>query len=78
MTTRAVQLLIVFGSASFVYVLFLLGVIPTTEIVQHEILPVLPFWLLVTFGPYSLGSLGWGLLTFNDKPEAYDKLLNVR
>ncbi|KAJ3714186.1 dolichol-phosphate mannosyltransferase subunit 3 [Lentinula raphanica] len=41
----------------------------------QEILPVLPWWLLVSFGSYSLWSLGWGLFTFRDCPEAYEELL---
>ncbi|KIK62979.1 hypothetical protein GYMLUDRAFT_95640 [Collybiopsis luxurians FD-317 M1] len=40
-----------------------------------EIWPVLPWWLLVSFGSYSLWSLGWGLFTFRDCPEAYEELL---
>lgn len=35
----------------------------------------IPFWLLVTFGAYSLSSLGLGLLRFRDCPEAYESLL---
>ncbi|KAH6911081.1 dolichol-phosphate mannosyltransferase subunit 3-domain-containing protein [Coprinopsis sp. MPI-PUGE-AT-0042] len=35
-----------------------------------------PWWLLVTFGSYSLWSLGWGLFTFRDCPEAYTELLS--
>ena len=36
----------------------------------------LPWWLLVSFGAYSLSSLGLGLLRFNDCPEAYESLLS--
>ncbi|KAE9384985.1 dolichol-phosphate mannosyltransferase subunit 3 [Gymnopus androsaceus JB14] len=43
--------------------------------VAQQILPVLPWWLLVSFGSYSLWSLGWGLFTFRDCPEAYQELL---
>lgn len=35
----------------------------------------LPWWLLVSFGSYSLMSLGLGLLRFHDTPEAYESLL---
>lgn len=62
---------------TFVYAIFLFGIIPVPEIIQDKILPVLPFWFLVSFGSYSLGLLGWGLIKFKDKPEAYDKLLQV-
>ncbi|KAG1738005.1 dolichol-phosphate mannosyltransferase subunit 3, partial [Suillus lakei] len=43
--------------------------------VAQEILPVIPWWLLVSFGSYSLWSLGWGVFTFRDCPEAYHELL---
>jgi dolichyl-phosphate mannosyltransferase polypeptide 3 len=36
-----------------------------------------PWWLLVSFGSYSLWCLGWGLFTFRDCPEAYAELLEV-
>lgn len=36
----------------------------------------IPFWLLVSFGSYSLTSLGLGLLRFNDCPDAYQSLLS--
>ena len=35
----------------------------------------LPWWFLVSFGAYSLSSLGLGLLRFNDCPEEYESLL---
>ncbi|RDB26478.1 hypothetical protein Hypma_006015, partial [Hypsizygus marmoreus] len=41
----------------------------------QKILPVLPWWILVSFGSYSLWSLGWGLFTYRDCPEAYAELL---
>ncbi|KAJ7222597.1 dolichol-phosphate mannosyltransferase subunit 3 [Mycena pura] len=41
----------------------------------REIWPLIPWWLLVSFGSYSLWSLGWGLFTFRDCPEAYEELL---
>ncbi|PPQ69667.1 hypothetical protein CVT26_001536 [Gymnopilus dilepis] len=43
----------------------------------EQILPVLPWWLLVTFGSYSLWSIGLGLLTLRETPEAYQELLKV-
>ncbi|KAK0497192.1 dolichol-phosphate mannosyltransferase subunit 3 [Armillaria luteobubalina] len=45
------------------------------DAVVQEIIPVLPWWLLVSFGSYSLWSLGWGLWTFRDCPEAYTELM---
>ncbi|KAF8655377.1 hypothetical protein AX16_003074 [Volvariella volvacea WC 439] len=44
--------------------------------VAEEILPVIPWWLLVSFGSYALWSLGWDLFTFRDCPEAYTELLS--
>lgn len=35
----------------------------------------LPFWALVSFGAYLLVRLGWGVLTFNDVPEAHKELM---
>ena len=35
----------------------------------------LPFWLLVSFGAYLLARLGWGVLTFNDVPEAHKEIV---
>ncbi|KAG2022422.1 hypothetical protein CC2G_000171 [Coprinopsis cinerea AmutBmut pab1-1] len=46
------------------------------EKITEQLIPVLPWWLLVSFGAYSLWSLGWGLFTFRDCPEAYNELLS--
>lgn len=35
----------------------------------------LPFWLLVSFGAVILARLGWGIMTFNDVPEAHKELM---
>ena len=35
----------------------------------------LPFWALVSFGALLLFRLGWGVLTFNDVPEAHKELM---
>ncbi len=37
--------------------------------------PQLPFWVLVSFGAFLLFRLGWGILTFNDVPEAHKELM---
>ncbi|WWC97489.1 hypothetical protein V866_004370 [Kwoniella sp. B9012] len=60
------------------YFLALLHVLPVPLLSQEiadQILPVLPFWVLVAFGSYSLSSLGLGLVRFHDTPEAYESLL---
>lgn len=36
----------------------------------------LPFWALVSFGAYLLFRLGWGVLTFNDVPEAHKEIMS--
>lgn len=51
------------------------GVIPASDKFRTEILPYIPWWGLVAFGSYSLGTLGWGVFTFNDKEEKYEELL---
>ncbi|KIK45559.1 hypothetical protein CY34DRAFT_22497 [Suillus luteus UH-Slu-Lm8-n1] len=61
-----------------IYLLVLFEVLPIPLIdtnVTQDILPVIPWWLLVSFGSYSLWSLGWGVFTFRDCPEAYNELL---
>ena len=35
----------------------------------------LPFWALVSFGAYLLFRLGWGVMTFNDVPQAHKELM---
>ncbi|KIK31306.1 hypothetical protein PISMIDRAFT_670345, partial [Pisolithus microcarpus 441] len=60
------------------YLLTLFSLVPVPFVdpsVSEQILPVVPWWILVSFGSYSLWSLGWGLFTFRDCPEAYCELL---
>ena len=45
------------------------------EIVKGDILPVLPFWVLITFGSYLLGRLGMGVLNFKDQEKAHEELM---
>ncbi|KAJ8580044.1 dolichol-phosphate mannosyltransferase subunit 3 [Rhizopogon salebrosus TDB-379] len=62
----------------FLYLLALYQVLPIPLIdvgIVQEVLPVIPWWLLVSFGSYSLWTLGWGVFTFRDCPEAYHELL---
>lgn len=51
--------------------------IPTPVLFHDEILPVLPWWCIVSLGSFALGTLGWNVLTFNDKPEKYQELVKV-
>lgn len=63
---------------TLLYILATFSVIPfplVSQATADQLLPVIPWWLLVSFGSYSLGTLGWGLFTFRDCPEAYEELL---
>ncbi|TLS21413.1 uncharacterized protein PpBr36_10280 [Pyricularia pennisetigena] len=57
------------------YLCLYLQLVPLPDVIQTEVIPVLPFWVLVSFGALLLGRLGWGVLTFNDTPEAHKELL---
>jgi len=50
------------------------SILPTK--IQVEIIPVLPFWALISLAAYLLGRLGWGVLMFNDTEEAYNELMS--
>ncbi|KAF9519153.1 hypothetical protein BS47DRAFT_1288751 [Hydnum rufescens UP504] len=63
---------------TLIYVLAFFSIIPVplvSEDVANQLIPVFPWWLLVSFGSYSLGTLGWGLFTFQDCPDAYRELM---
>lgn len=60
------------------YLAAFLELIPFPAKIQTEIIPVLPFWVIVSFGAYLLFSLGMGVLTFKDTESAYDELVSVR
>ncbi|KNE71891.1 hypothetical protein AMAG_16319 [Allomyces macrogynus ATCC 38327] len=57
-----------------VWLATLLGYVPVPEIAM-EFVPALPLWIIVSFGAYSLASIGWSLVTFGDCPEAHQELL---
>ncbi|RUO96428.1 dolichol-phosphate mannosyltransferase subunit 3 [Jimgerdemannia flammicorona] len=76
--TRATEALSVLAVLSVLYVAGWFGYIPLPKTVFEEILPVLPWWALVTFGSYSLGNIGFHVMTFGDCPEAYHELMGVR
>lgn len=44
-------------------------------VVQTEIIPVLPLWVIVTLGAYLLGRLGLGVMRFKDCENAYTELM---
>ncbi|KAK5952119.1 hypothetical protein OHC33_007006 [Knufia fluminis] len=82
--TRATQTISIALLASSTYLLLALplltdsspipSILPTK--IQVEIIPVLPFWALITLAAYLLGRLGWGVLMFNDTEDAYTELMS--
>lgn len=73
--TKATETFVALFAVSAVYFALYTGVIPTGTLIHNEILPYLPWWALVTFGAYALGTLGWGVYTFKDKEASYKELL---
>ncbi|TQV97882.1 dolichol-phosphate mannosyltransferase subunit 3 [Cordyceps javanica] len=73
--TRAVQTISLGLLVSSLYLALYLQLIPLPPLVQEQIVPVLPFWALVSFGALLLFRLGLGVLTFNDVPEAHKELM---
>ncbi|KAJ5895422.1 hypothetical protein N7495_007113 [Penicillium taxi] len=72
--TRAQQTVSVLLLVSSFYLALYLGLIPLNETFQTEVIPVLPFWAVISFGSYLLGRLGLAIFTFNDVPEAHAEL----
>ncbi|KAI0105294.1 dolichol-phosphate mannosyltransferase subunit 3 [Nemania sp. FL0031] len=73
--TRAQQTISIGLLITSLYLALYLQLIPLPELVQTEIVPVLPFWGLVSFGAYLLFRLGWNVMTFHDVPEAHKELV---
>ncbi|KIW08152.1 uncharacterized protein PV09_01085 [Verruconis gallopava] len=73
--SRATQTAAVLVLLASFYMSLFMGYAPLPEKVQNEVVPYLPFWALVSFGAYLLARLGWGVLTFNDVPEAHKELM---
>ncbi|KAF2144944.1 uncharacterized protein K452DRAFT_284333 [Aplosporella prunicola CBS 121167] len=73
--TRAQQTISFGLLLSSLYLALFLGLIPLSPRVQDEVIPYLPFWVLVSFGAYLLAKLGWGVFTFNDVPQAHKELM---
>ncbi|KAK3316546.1 dolichol-phosphate mannosyltransferase subunit 3 [Apodospora peruviana] len=74
--TRAQQTISIALLVSSLYLSLYFELIPLPTVLQKEIIPVLPFWLLVSFGAWLLFRLGYGLATFRDTPEAYAELMD--
>ncbi|KAK0530299.1 hypothetical protein OC834_002981 [Tilletia horrida] len=76
--TRASRFAATAGGATVLYVLLILNILPTPLISQEareQILPTLPWWVLVSTGSYLLWNMGWGIFHFNDVPQAYQELM---
>ncbi|KAK8922119.1 hypothetical protein VCV18_006172 [Metarhizium anisopliae] len=89
--TRAQQTISLGLLVSSLYLALYLELIPLPSLVQQQIVPVrratwfsnpadvcnlkLPFWALISFGALLLFRLGWGIMTFNDVPEAHQELM---
>ncbi|KAF2837694.1 dolichol-phosphate mannosyltransferase subunit 3 [Patellaria atrata CBS 101060] len=73
--TRAQQHISLGLLLSSVYLSCSLGLIPLPSKIQDEVIPYLPFWVIVSFGAYLLFKLGLGVFTFNDVPDAYKELM---
>lgn len=72
--TKASETVIYAIALTSIYFILYLGIIPTSTLFQEEVLPVVPFWSLVTFGCYALFSLGYGVYTLQDKEDKYVEL----
>ncbi|KAL1963276.1 hypothetical protein VTN77DRAFT_8499 [Rasamsonia byssochlamydoides] len=72
--TRAQQTVSVLLLVSSLYLALYLGLVPLNETIQTEIVPVLPFYALISFACFLLARLGWMIMTFNDVPEAHESL----
>lgn len=73
--TKATQTAVALFFYSAVLFALYTGALPSSEKIQLEIVPYVPLWSLVAFGAYALGTLGYDLVSFNDKPEKYKELL---
>ncbi|KAA8904217.1 hypothetical protein TRICI_005592 [Trichomonascus ciferrii] len=76
--TKATETAQFLGVATLIYLALYVGLIPTNQVFRDEVLPVFPFWCLVAFGSFALGTLGYDVLTFNDKEDKYRELLKAK
>lgn len=72
--TKAYETAVYAVTISAIYFALYVGVIPTPTIFYELILPVIPWWGLVSFGCYTLFSLGYGVYTLQDKEDKYIEL----
>ncbi|ODQ47124.1 hypothetical protein PICMEDRAFT_31359 [Pichia membranifaciens NRRL Y-2026] len=72
--TKAYETTVYALAISAIYFALWVGVFPTPAVFQNEVLPVVPWWALVSFGCYTLFSLGYGVYTLQDKKDKYVEL----
>jgi hypothetical protein len=68
--TKAFETVVYAFAISAIYFALTTGTIPTSETFQSEVLPVLPWWALVSFGCYTL----FGVYVLEDKKDKYVEL----
>lgn len=72
--TKAYETTVFALAISAIYFSLWVGILPTPTIFHDLILPVIPWWALVSFGCYALFSLGYGVYTLQDKKDKYVEL----
>jgi len=75
---RAHRVALIATITTVTYLLLFFNIFPVPLLdakIAEQILPVLPWWLLVSFGSYCLWSIGIGLVSLKECPEAYNELL---
>lgn len=72
--TKAADAILAVITVTTLYLALYCKAIPTPTIFHDEILPVLPWWALITYGCYALFSLGYGVYTLHDKKDKYEEL----
>ncbi|GAB7339610.1 hypothetical protein MBLNU457_6207t1 [Dothideomycetes sp. NU457] len=73
--TKATQQITLFTILASIYAALFMNIVPLPSTIRDDIVPVLPFWAIVSFGAFLLAKLGYNVMTFNDVPEAYAELM---
>ncbi|OMJ15530.1 Dolichol-phosphate mannosyltransferase subunit 3 [Smittium culicis] len=75
--TRATNFGIAVVSSALIWILTLFRIIPVpfSETFVDYVIPVLPFWCLVSLGSYVLCNIGYNLFTFRECPSEYHSLM---
>jgi len=74
---RATRVLGVLGALAAVWVSLVSGAVDSSSWLSpaaFSVVQTLPLWALVSFGAFSLASIGWALLRFRDCPQAAKEL----